>query len=167
MKTKPPALGIGLKKPNERGNKMNNLHNLLALCLLLLFMALPVMAQDEPLPDETAVLLPAVLSALVAMNLRLTEMFKRMLASPQIGYTPSESVRGVLVLGFSIVLGIVSAWLTPDATSWLPASFQAYPIAAIVVTGFSVSCVGSIVYEVLKRVEKPSPAPHNPAESRD
>lgn len=133
---------------------MNKLHNLFAIVLLILLMALPVMAQDESLPDETAVLVPAVLTGLVALNLRLTEVFKRMLASPQIGYTPPASVRGVLVLVFSIALGIASAWLTPDATSWLPDSFQAYPVAAIVVTGFSVSCVGSIVYEVLKRVEK-------------
>ncbi len=136
---------------------MNKLHLLFAFTLILLILVLPVLAQENsPIPDE-AVVLPAVLSALVAFNFKTTEVFKRMLASNQFGGVPHRDIQSVLVILFSVIIGIASAYVTPDATSWLPESFKTYPFFAIVLTGFSVSVVGGFVHELLKRLNADTP----------
>lgn len=128
------------------------LFNTLTILLILVLFALPVMAQDgESLPPEQLALLPIppLLLGLIAANNRATEAFKLYLQSPNLPYTPASSLRSFLVLLASVVIGIALAWVTPNSTEWLGADFAAYPLAAILVTGVSVSAGGAIMQIVL------------------
>lgn len=139
------------------------LFNIATLLLIIAMLALPVAAQDDSVPSELpewAIGLPSVLVGLVLVNFKTTDFFKRMLASEQIGgarLTPPKDVQSVLVLLFSIGVGITSAIFTPDATTWLPEAFQQYPYLAYVITGVSVSTVGGIVHQTLARLFPASP----------
>lgn len=127
------------------------LRNLLLITLILLFMALPALAQDSTPPElaPVAAILPPVLVGLIAVNNRLTDQVKRYLATPELPFTPSEQLRGFIVLASSAIIGIVSAYITPHATDWLGAEFAPYPLAAVVLTGLCVSLGASAVEMVL------------------
>lgn len=132
------------------------LFNILTLLLILAIFTLPALAQDgESLPPETLVL-PTVLSGLIAVNFKLTEAFKRGLESSKFGTLEQKQARGVLVIAFSVFVGIASAYITPESTSWLGERFASHHHFSHVLTGFSVSVVGSMVYEVLKRLQRPA-----------
>lgn len=141
---------------------MKQVFNLTLAILILALFALPIMAQDtESLPPEViaALPIPAVLVGLIAVNNRATEMAKLWLKAPNLPINPSPSVQSFIVLVFSIVFGIASAYLTPDALTWLGEPFEPYPVAAIVVTGVSVSLGAGAVQYVLalvNRLSKPS-----------
>jgi len=125
---------------------------ILLLLLILAFAAFGAMAQEAaPSPElpAWALGLPTVLLGLVTFNFKTTEAFKRMLESARFGYVPPKDVQGVLVLFFSVILGIVSAVVFPNSTAWLG---DMNPLHAYVLTGFSVSVVGGMVYEVLGRL---------------
>ena len=123
---------------------------LLLFTLLFALLPMAVLAQEEtPQLPSWALGLPSILTGLVLANLRLTDGFKRLLAGESLGYVPPKDIQGVLVLAFSIVVGIGSAWVVPHATDWLG---EMNPIYAIIITGFSVSAVGGAVYEVLGRL---------------
>lgn len=137
---------------------MNKLFNLITLFLLLVLFAMPAIVQaQEPSPSAElpawTLGLPSILLGLVAFNFKTTEAFKRMLASERFGYTPPKDVQGVLVLGFSVGLGIASAWVTPYATEPILSQYPAMPaLAAVLLTGFGVSVLGGLVYELLGRL---------------
>lgn len=134
--------------------KLFKLHTLFALFLLVVLFALPfaVAAQEGEASPELptwALGLPTILVGLVSFNLKTTEWFKRILSSENLGWTPPKNIQGVLVLMFSVLLGIGSAWVVPNATSWLG---DTQPLYAVILTGFTVSVVGGAVYEVLGRL---------------
>lgn len=119
---------------------MKQIFNLLTLLFILAFLALPAFAQegDVPAADEVALFaIPPVLLGLMALNNRSTEALKLYLASDKLPFTPPASVRSLLVLVFSAVFGMVSAFMTPSALDWLGTTFN--PVAAVIVTGFVVS----------------------------
>lgn len=125
--------------------------------LILALLALPIMAQEsESLPPEViaALPIPAVLVGLIAVNNRATEMAKLWLKAPNLPINLPVDVQSFIVLVFSIVFGIASAYLTPDALTWLGETFEPYPVAAIVVTGVSVSLGAGAVQYVLALVNK-------------
>lgn len=132
---------------------MKQLFNFVTLVFLLALFALPIMAQDTPSPElpAWALGLPAVLSGLVFANYRLTEGFKRFLASENTGYTPPKDIQAILVMLFSVLVGIGSAWITPNSTDWL-GDYASNPLFAILLTGFSVSTLGAGVHEIFKRL---------------
>lgn len=132
---------------------MKSLFNILTLFLILALFALPTLAQgeSEELPAWMAAL-PTVLAGLVFANFKATETFKRLLQSSHFGGVPPKDIQNILVLGFSILLGIASAWFTPTATDWLSPAVRAYPVAAIILTGLTVSAIGGGVYELLNRL---------------
>lgn len=134
---------------------MTKLFNLATLFLLIALFAMPfvALAQDSevpPLPEWTN-FLPAALVALVLTNYRVTDWFKRILASPNLGYTPPKDIASVIVLAFSGLFGIFLAWITPHATDWL-APMDLHPALAIAFTGLSTSALGGIVHEIAKRL---------------
>lgn len=118
------------------------------LVLFVLGFAFPVFAQDE-LPSEvvTALPIPAVLLGLMALNNRVTEAVKLYLSAEKLPFTPTEATRRFLVLLASMIVGIASAAVTPDALTWLGEGFNVY--AGIVVTGLAVSLGGGAVQLVL------------------
>lgn len=127
---------------------MKKLFTLALLTLILSTFALPTFAQEDVPPDVIAALpIPAVLLGLMALNNRVTEAVKLYLSADKLPFTPSEDVRRFLVLLASMVVGIVSAAVTPDALSWLGEGFNVY--AGIVVTGLAVSLGGGAVQLVL------------------
>lgn len=138
--------------------KLFRFRNLLALVLLLDLFAVPMLAQaQEPSPEAElpvwALGLPSILLGLVAFNFKTTETFKRMLASERFGYTPPKDVQGVLVLVFSVAVGLASAWVTPFATEPILSQYPAMPqLSAVILTGFGVSVLGGVVYELLGRL---------------
>lgn len=139
------------------------LFNLATLILILALFAMPAFAQDDSVPSELpewAIGLPSVLTGLVLFNFKTTDVFKRMLANEKFGgsrLTPSKDVQSVIVLLFSLGVGISSAFFTPDATSWLPDAFHQYPYLGYVITGVSVSTVGGIVHQTLARLFPSTP----------
>jgi hypothetical protein len=127
---------------------MKKLFTLALLTLILSTFVLPTFAQEDVPPDVIAALpIPAVLLGLMALNNRITEAVKLYLTANKLPFTPSEDVRRFLVLLASMVVGIVSAAVTPDALSWLGEGFNVY--AGIVVTGLAVSLGGGAVQLVL------------------
>lgn len=131
----------------------NKIHSLFAILLILTILLLPSMvsmAQDEsPAPEVVAIALPPVLLGLIALNNRLTEAVKMYLSADELPFTPSPQLRSVIVLISSAVIGVGSAYFTPNATDWLGESFAAYPVFAILLTGFSVSLGAGAVQMVL------------------
>lgn len=130
------------------------LHALATLLLLVVLLVFPfaIQAQESSTEAELpawALGLPTVLIGLVTFNFKTTEAFKRMLESARFGYVPPKDVQGVIVLLFSVILGIVSAIVFPNSTSWLG---DMNPMHAYVLTGFSVSVVGGMVYELIGRL---------------
>lgn len=109
---------------------------LLLLALLLAF-PLAAFAQSEGEVPPVTYVIPPVLLALMAMNNRTTEALKLYLASDKLPFTPPASVRSLIVLVFSALFGMASAFLAPNALDWLGAGFN--PYAAVIVTGFVVS----------------------------
>lgn len=137
--------------------KLFKLFNILTIILLLALFVLPfaVHAQESPTEAELpawALGLPTVLTGLVLLNFRFTEGFKRLLAKEGFIYTPSKEWQSILVMAFSIILGIGSAWVTPEATSWLGDYALSYPLFAVLLTGFSVSTLGGAVHEIFARL---------------
>lgn len=130
---------------------MKTLHLLFALVLIAVLFTLPfaVNGQEEGVSPELAAALPipAVLLGLMALNNRVTEAVKLYLAADKLPFTPSEDIRRFLVLLSSMVVGIVSAAVTPDALTWLGEGFN--PYAAIVITGVAASLGGGFAQLVL------------------
>jgi hypothetical protein len=138
------------------------LHALATIVLLVVLFALPfvAMAQDSELPPELpewTLGLPSVLIGLMAFNFKSTEWFKRTLSSTsdskRVPFELSKDVQGTFVLLFSVGLGLGSAWVVPHANDFVVSQYPDMPLwGAVLCTGFLISVVGGIVYEVLGRL---------------
>ena len=120
---------------------------LLVLIFVVFVLTVPVFAQDGNSTELAAMPIPAVLLGLMALNNRVTETVKRYLKAENLPINPSDSTRSFIVLCVSILVGIGSAFVTPDATAWLGDGFNFY--AGVVVTGVAVSLGGGVVDMVL------------------
>jgi hypothetical protein len=128
------------------------------LAFLLFLLPYTALAQESseptPLPDYVA-FFPAALAMLVTFNFKVTDIFRRLLASKSVGgdaLTPPKDIQGIIVIVFSILVGVLSVWATPNATEWIPDNFSANPILGVIVTGVLVSVLGGWAYDIMKRV---------------
>lgn len=127
---------------------MKRLFTLALLTLILASFVLPVMAQEADSTEVLAALpIPAVLLGLMALNNRATEAVKLYLTAKDLPFSPSADVQRFLVLIASMVIGIASAAVTPDALAWLGEGFN--PYAGVIVTGLAVSLGGGTVQMIL------------------
>ena len=141
------------------------LFNLFTLILILAILALPVAAQGDTASTELpewAVGLPAVLSTLTAINFAATDMFKRWLANPALPFSPAPQTRSMLVVAFSLTVGVLSVLATPEAISFLPDSYFIHPAMRYFAAGVSVSVLGGVFYEVKTRLAPVTNAPTLP-----
>jgi hypothetical protein len=140
--------------------KLKKLFNLTTLFLLIVLFAFPLlaMAQEEPTPlPEWASFLPAILTSLVGFNFKATDIFRRMLASNNFGGTPPKDVQNVLVIVFSLLLGIGLVLVTPNAASFVPDILTTNFWAKVLFTGVSISTLGGFIHDLSKRVNGGNP----------
>lgn len=137
-----------------------NIFTILLLAILLFGLPLLALAQDSTPESELPAWtlgLPSVLLGLMAFNYKSTEWFKRTLSSTsdskRVPFELSKDVQGTFVLLFSVGLGLGSAWVVPHANDFVLSQYADMPLwGAVLCTGFLISVVGGIVYEVLGRL---------------
>lgn len=135
--------------------------NILLIALLLLAFAFPVFAQEvteeAPIPPEWMLFLPTVLSSLVGLNFKITDIFRRMLSSNNFGATPPKDVQNIIVIVFSLLLGIGLVLVTPNAANVIPDALTTWLPLKIAYAGISVSVLGGFVYDLSKRINGGNP----------
>lgn len=84
-----------------------------------------------------------IIIGLIAANNRLTEFVKIWLNAPTLPINPSAEVKRVIVLFASVLIGIVSVWLTPNSLAYAGERAIQYPVPMAIVTGVAVSFGGA------------------------
>jgi hypothetical protein len=136
------------------------LHALATLFLLVVLFALPfvALAQDGETPPalpEWVSFLPTALSALVGVNFKLTDIFRRLLAANEFGgarFTPPKNVQNVIVIVFSLLLGVGLVLVTPNAAALVPDWLTTWLPLKVLYAGISISVLGGFVYDISKKL---------------